>query len=164
MGWFRPAAVLLLLILTTPVGAQLAISPGTRIRVRAADSATSQPGDAARGWVIGTVVANPPPALVLAAGPVRVSYDMNEVRQVDVSRGRPNRRWRGAILGGLLSGAAFTGAVCAFSSGSCDISEDVGGFLAYYVIGAIPGAIIGGAIGARHVGKERWERVWPPGP
>ena len=35
---------------------------------------------------------------------------------------------------------------------------------AYYAVGAVPGAIAGGAIGARRHGAERWQQVWAPPP
>jgi len=161
MRWFRRPMVLGLVLLASPAAAQPVFSPGTRVRVLVADSAANHARDATQGWVIGSVVSSPPPALLLDAKTGRVSYTVGELRQIDVTRGRANKRWMGATIGGLLSGAAFTGAVCGFSSGSCNIGANVGGFLVYYATGAIPGVIVGGAMGARHVGEERWEQAWP---
>jgi hypothetical protein len=35
------------------------------------------------------------------------------------------------------------------------------GFLAYFAVGAVPGAFVGGARAARQQGPERWQQVWP---
>lgn len=45
----------------------------------------------------------------------------------------------GAVIGGLTTGAAFVGAACAFSDGSCSVSANVSGFMVYYAVGAVPG-------------------------
>ena len=88
---------------------------------------------------------------------------LTTVRQIDISRGRSDHRVLGGIIGGAISGGAFVAAACAFSDGSCDIGKHVGGFIAYYAVGAIPGVLIGRSIGSRHHGAERWEVRWATG-
>lgn len=159
---YRPAVLALCVSLVgAPAAAQFTLAPGARVRVLPADSVAIHVGDRARGWVVGTLVSSPPPALVLETPSGQLRYTVDAFRQVEASRGRADRRTAWAIVGGVLSGAAFTGAVCAFSDGSCRIGSHLGGFLAYYAVGAIPGAIVGGALGSRRVGDERWSRVWP---
>lgn len=63
------------------------------------------------------------------------------------------------LIGGLVSGAAFVGLICAFSDGSCAIGNEVGGFALYYATGAIPGVLVGGSIGSRMCGHEHWEPI-----
>ena len=141
-----------------PLGAQPPLRPGARVRVRrAADTAAATPAE----WRIGTVVSSTREALVLrpAALADSVVVPMSEIRRIDISLGRPSHRTSGAVIGALLSGAAFVGLACAFSDGSCSIGGNVGGFLGYYAVGAVPGAFVGAALGARHPGRERWRQV-----
>ena len=86
-----------------------------------------------------------------------------DLTSVAVSAGRSDRRVAGMLAGGLLSGAAFVGSVCAFSDGSCAIDGHLGGFLAYYAVGAIPGVFVGRAVGKRVRGPERWRELWSAG-
>jgi hypothetical protein len=161
-----PPACALVGAAAPPLAAQPPLAPGARVRVFAADSLLANPPRAARGWRLGTVAAVTPRTLLLetAAPASRISLELAEVTRVDVSRGRGNRRWAGAVTGGLLTGGAFVGLACAFGNGSCRPGDDVGGFLVYYAVGAIPGALAGGALGARMRGAERWRRVWPAPP
>ncbi|MHB1223949.1 MAG: hypothetical protein ACYC2G_07890 [Gemmatimonadaceae bacterium] len=146
---------------TVPVGAQPVLPAGTRVRVFT-DPLAVFPGMPERGQLTGTVVFSDPSELRLDTEPPprRIELPVAGLRRIDVSRGRPNRRLSGGMIGGLVSGAVFVGAVCAFSDGSCDVGENVGGFLAYYAVGAVPGVLIGARIGARRRGPERWETVW----
>lgn len=130
---------------------------GGRVRMQAIDSA----GVGAR-VVAGTVLALPPGYVTLQPhiGQSSIDIPLGSIRQVDVSRGFGNHRRGGMLVGGLISGTAFVGLACAFSNGSCSIGDNVGGFAAYYAVGAIHGAIVGGMIGARRRGAERWETVW----
>lgn len=150
-----------LLLLTESVTAQPSMAVGTRVRILARDTAEAR-RQTGITWYAGTVVAGPPGAMTvqLAPGQPTLVMALADVTQIDVSRGKGNRRWRGMIVGGLLSGAAFTGSVCAFSNGSCSVGSNVGGFSAYFVVGSLPGVLVGGSIGARMVGHERWETVW----
>jgi hypothetical protein len=107
-------------------------------------------------------VTNLPVALVLMPAPLSepVVLPTGEVLRVDISRGRPNHRRRGATIGGLVSGSAFVALSCWFSDGSCRVGDNVGGFLADFAVGAVPGAFVGGALGARQHEPERWQQVW----
>jgi hypothetical protein len=150
-------------LLAAPIAAQPPLTQGTRVRVFArADSLTRPAGAVSRGWIAGTVVSSTPEALVLSPAPLSepVVLPTQDVLRIDVSRGRPNHKWRGATIGGLLSGSAFVALSCWFSDGSCNVGENVGGFLAYFAVGAVPGAVVGGARGARQQGPERWQQVW----
>ena len=141
--------------------AQPSLAPGTRVRV----SIVPTSGVAAEAPVhVGTFVSSTPAAIVINTGtpPSPTTFAIGTIRQIDVSRGRPDRKWTGVVLGGLLSGGAFVALVCGFSNGSCNVGDNVGGFVAYYAVGAIPGAIVGGAIGSRHYGAERWQQIWVP--
>ena len=152
-----------------PLAAQPSLPRGTRVRVHAADTllgpaVAGAPGD----WRVGTVVASTPATLVFAPAPpassgpsvAPIALSLADVRSIDVSLGRPDRRWTGAAIGGALSGAAFVALACAFSDGSCSVGDNVGGFVLYYATGAVPGAIVGGVVGGRHHGPERWRQVW----
>ena len=146
------------LLLASALSAQPDIAPGTRVRVTV--RANVLPGGA--GQRIGTVTSTSGDAFLVrverSTDTLRLSYA--DLTRVEVSLGRKTRKLRGAIIGGLLTGSAFVSMACAFSNGSCDISKDVGGFLAYYAVGAIPGVIIGTAIGSRLHGPEQWRSVW----
>ena len=127
---------------------------------------TAAPGgeaeSATRGYV-GILKSSNQAGVVVDTGTSQpVLLPLNTVRQIDVSRGRSDRRVLGAILGGAISGTAFVAAACAFSDGSCDVGNHVGGFIAYYAVGAIPGIFVGRSIGSRHHGAERWEVGWTP--
>jgi hypothetical protein len=138
------------------------MTPGTRVRISIAPPSAAEPLHPA--WRVGRFVSSTPTTLVIDTGNVQepMGVAIGSIRQVDVSRGRPNRKWTGAAVGGLVSGGAFVALACAFSNGSCNVGDNIGGFLAYYAAGAIPGAIVGGAIGARHYGAERWQQIWVP--
>lgn len=145
-----------------PAGAQPVLPAGTRARVVMVDSTSATSGARGRGVLTGTVVSSDSTVLLLetAPPPRRIALAVAGLQRIDVSRGRPNRRAMGAVIGGLISGAAFVGAACAFSDGSCDVRGDLGGFLAYYAVGALPGALVGDRVGARRPGPERWKTVW----
>ena len=155
----RCAFAILIVVHATTGRAQPSITPGTRVRISIAPPAAVEAMQPA--WRVGRFVSRTPTTFVIDTGvhpPIEIA--IGTIRQIDVSRGRPNRKWTGAVLGGLLSGGAFVALACGFSNGSCNIGDNVGGFIAYYAVGAIPGAIVGGAIGSRHRGAERWQRVW----
>ncbi len=142
--------------------AQPPMTPGTRVRISVAPPSATEALQPA--WRVGRFVSSTPTTFVIDTGNVQepLGVAIGSIRQIDVSRGRPSRKWTGAVVGGLVSGGAFVALACAFSNGSCNVGDNVGGFLAYYAAGAIPGAIVGGAIGARHYGAERWQQVWVP--
>lgn len=152
--WWVPAlyvlgtALLLLLGFARAAEGQPLLADGTRIRVTLRSTSTP---------VIGRVHRGDPPWL---------GVDSSAMQRVDVSRGYRSRKWMGAGVGGAISSAAFISLACALSNGSCDPRQDVGGFLAYVVVGAVPGALLGGAIGAHVRGDEQWRVVWtrPPSP
>ena len=151
--------IALALAVAFPLAAQPSLRPGARIRVRTtADTLAATPAE----WRVGTVVSSTARALILRPAPLAdsVVVPMTEIRRIDLSLGQPSHRRTGAVIGGLLSGAAFVGLACAFSDGSCRVGDNVGGFLGYYAVGAVPGALVGGALGARHRGRERWEQVY----
>lgn len=158
----RCALAILIVVPGSIVRAQPPMAPGTRVRVSVAP-----PGAAEQApWRVGRFLSRTPTTFVVDTGNARepIGIAIGTIRQIDVSRGRPSRRWTGAVIGGLVSGGAFVALACAFSNGSCNVGDNVGGFLAYYGAGAIPGAIVGGAIGSRHHGAERWRQVWAPPP
>ena len=159
------------LALGSPLPAQPPLATGTRLRVLVKDTlvrdgAARTDGAAGGGWRIGAVVSAVPPTLTLETSPPgrRDAIPLAAVTRIDVSRGRPTRRGRGAVVGGLLSGGAFVGLACAFSDGSCRVGDDVGGFLLYFATGAIPGVIVGRSVGSRMRGPERWETLWTAPP
>ena len=143
-------------------GAQPSMTPGTRVRISTAPPSAVAAPTLARH--VGNFVSSTPATIVIDTGDARqpMEITIGSIRKIDVSRGRPSRKWTGALVGGLVSGGAFVGLACAFSNGSCNVGDNVGGFLAYYAVGAIPGAIVGGAIGSRHHGAERWQQIWAP--
>jgi hypothetical protein len=158
----RRLTIALAATVALPLGAQPPLRPGARVRVgMTVDSLAATPA-ASGGWWVGTVVSTSTRDLVLRPTPLAdsVVLSMAEIRRIDLSRGRPSRRWSGAVIGGLLSGGAFAAAACAFSDGSCSVSDNVGGFLGYYAVGAVPGVLVGGALGSRLRGRERWEQVY----
>ena len=139
--------------------AQPSITPGTRVRISIAPPVAVEATQPA--WRVGRFVSRTPTTFAIDTGAQQpIGIAIGAIRQIDVSRGRPNRKWTGAVLGGLLSGGAFVALACGFSNGSCNVGDNVGGFIAYYAVGAIPGAVGGGAIGARHYGAERWQQIW----
>jgi len=156
------AVAALLFLLSVSIAAQPSLPQGTRVRVftTGTPARADEPGN--HEAHVGTLVASTPTNIVIDTGSLthRVTIAVGDVRRIDVSRGASDRRWSGAVIGGLISGGAFVALACAFSDGSCKIGNNVGGFVAYYAVGAIPGALVGGAIGSRQRGPERWERVW----
>ncbi|MBL0170318.1 MAG: hypothetical protein IPP90_06220 [Gemmatimonadaceae bacterium] len=149
-------------LLATPLTAQPILSIGTRVRVWMPDSVLPIGMRDGGGIRVGTVSAMDASVLQLrsdATAPLRLP--LATLTRLEVSAGRSSHRTAGAVVGGLLSGAAFVGLACGFTDGSCAVnSGNVGGFLAYYAIGAIPGVFIGRAIGGHLTGEERWREVW----
>lgn len=159
----RGCAFAILMVAHGAVGrAQPSMTPGTRVRISTAPLSAVDAPVLARH--VGNFVSSTPATIVIDTGEVRqpMGIAIGAIRQIDVSRGRPSRKRTGALIGGLVTGGAFVGLACAFSNGSCNVGDNVGGFLAYYAVGAIPGAIVGGAIGARRYGAERWQQIWVP--
>lgn len=158
------AVAALLLLVSVSITAQPSLPQGTRVRVFTAGTPAraDEPGN--NEAHVRTLAASTPGNIVIDTGSSthRVTIAVGDVRRIDVSRGASDRKWSGAVIGGLISGGAFVALACAFSNGSCKIGNNVGGFVAYYAVGAIPGALVGGAIGSRQRGPERWERVWAP--
>jgi hypothetical protein len=136
-----------------PAQAQPAVSPGTRIRLALPDSASP---------VIATMVSGDANSLTVTdAARQSRRIPLAELLRVEVSEGRSTHRRAGATVGGLLGGALFATMACGFSDGSCAVSgSTVGGFLVYYAIGAIPGAMYGASVGSRRLGDEQWREVW----
>lgn len=155
------AVALIAQMLAAVLPAQPVVATGTRVRLWLPDSVVpAQVADVA-GLRIGSVAAMDSATLVLRAGTATHRVPLASLARLDVSEGRPSHRTAGAVIGGLVSGALFVGAACGFSDGSCDVnSGNVGGFLAYYAIGALPGVFIGRAVGGRMHGEERWREVW----
>lgn len=146
-----------------PCAAQPNAPDGARVRVFVAP--TTEGGNAASALqtYIGVLKSRGPGVVVVDTGSAQsMSIALSSVRQIDVSRGRPNRRLIGSVIGGVITGGVFVAAACAFSDGSCTIRGHVGGFIAYYAVGAIPGVLIGASIGSRRQGPERWEEAWVP--
>ncbi len=155
-------ASLFAVLLASTVGAQPVMEAGTRVRVWLPDTA---PTAASRNlpWSrVGHVESMDARTIVLRIdGGTTDRLSLTNLVQLDSSAGQSTHRMSGAIVGGLLSGAAFVGMVCGFSDGSCAVNGgNVGGFLGYYAIGAIPGVFIGRAVGGRMRGDDRWIVVW----
>jgi hypothetical protein len=138
--------------------AQALIAVGTEVRV------TTTAGDcAAPTPCIGRWATSTPDSTVLdevrARG--RVALARATVTRLEVGE-RSRQRWTGALIGGALTAAAFVSLACSLSNGSCDVnSGNVGGFVGYVAVGALPGALIGGAIGQRIRGDVVWRQVLP---
>ena len=162
----QPALAALFIGLAFPLAAQPTLPVGTRVRVLTRDTLQGPSRNASRVWQVGSVASSTPftVALDLAPSEAPRTRSLADVTRIEVSRGWSTRRRSGMVVGGLVSGAAFVSLACAFSNGSCRVGDQVGGFLLYYATGAIPGVLVGGAIGSHLRGGERWEQVWrsPP--
>ena len=146
-----------------PCAAQPTLPQGARVRVLVTNSSPAPSSVSAPQAYVGTLRSTGESRVVIDTGSgAPIALALGSIRRIDVSRGRPNRRLIGSIIGGAISGGIFVAAACAFSDGSCDIGSHVGGFVAYYAVGAIPGVFIGGAIGSHHYGAERWREAWAP--
>ena len=141
---------------------EISVSPGTRVRVTTLPSLAVDTSGRQLVRHVGRVVSSTPTDFEFVSESSRWTRVLafSQVSQLDVSAGRKSRALAGGVLGGLLSGGAFVGTACAFSSGSCDIGSNAGGFLGYYAVGAIPGAIVGAVVGRRLHGAERWRTLW----
>ena len=160
----RPLMLALaVLLISLPLRAQPTLNPGVRVRVYSSDSAVSS---VLREALTGRVSRSTPSTLLLVADPsgTEVSLPSHSLLRIDVSAGRGTHAVAGGVIGGLISGAGFVGLACAFSNGSCRIDNHVGGFLAYYAVGAIPGAVVGVAMGSRMHTPERWRTIWVRAP
>lgn len=142
-AWVVGTALLLLLLSARSLAGQPPLAEGARVRLTVLPPATSP--------VIGVIRRDQAPWLGVAP---------SALQRIDVSAGYRTHKWSGAAIGGVLTSVAFVQLACALSNGSCDPGQDVGGFLAYAAVGAIPGALVGGAIGSRLRGTERWRVVW----
>ena len=157
----RCAFAILIVVHGATGRAQPSITPGARVRISVAPPVAVDAMQPA--WRVGRFVSRTATTFVIDTGVQQpIGIGIGAIRRIDVSRGRPNRKWTGAVLGGLVSGGAFVALACGFSNGSCNVGDNVGGFIAYYAVGASPGALVGGAIGARHYGAERWQQIWVP--
>ncbi len=156
---FRAGALFIgLLSGTGTLGAQVAdVSPGARIRFRAPPVVATR--------VTGTVLERHADTLLVGpekGSPFRVT--LGALTTLDLSQGKS--RAEGAKVGALWSvGFYAIYAIAIASSGdSCDGSTPctntnapkAGELVAFTVVGAIPGAVIGALIG-----REKWERVVP---
>lgn len=147
--------------LVLPCAAQPTLPPGTRVRVFVTEAPGAAGSVSASRAYVGTLKSSGGSRVVIdTESGEPLSFPLSSVRHIDVSRGRTSRRVIGSIIGGAITGGVFVAAACAFSDGSCDVGSHVGGFLAYYAVGAIPGVFIGGSIGSRHYGAERWREAW----
>jgi surface antigen len=143
--------------------AQPLLDRGTRVRVSIGGGLPETGGrPQATQSLSGLVASMDTAAIVVALGSgMERHVPLQSLLRIEVSAGHGSRRTAGTIVGGLVSGALFVGAACGFSDGSCGVSSsNVGGFLAYYAVGALPGVFIGRAIGARMQGEERWRELW----
>ncbi len=143
---------LALLAASTVLGAQPSPPTGTRVRLITGAGVTA----------VGTLVSMDSSAIVTRDDDAHLDTTATaSLTCLQVSEGRASRATVGAVVGGLLSGGAFVGMVCGMSSGSCAVNGgNVGGFLGYYAVGAIPGVFIGRAIGGRMRGEESWSEIW----
>lgn len=148
----------LVLLLSHPLSAQPALDRGSRVRVYSADPAAA----ALRQALIGRVVRSMPDSLSLVTDPParEVSLPSQSLSRIDVSVGRATHALAGGVIGGLVTGGGFVALACAFSSGSCRVGNQVGGFIGYYAVGAIPGVVVGAMVGSRMQGPERWRTIW----
>lgn len=155
----RVTLLLLPLFISLPLRAQPTLDPGTRVRIYSADSIAAS---ALRQARIGRVSRSTPSALSLIPdqSALEVSVPSQSLVRIDVSAGRGTHAVAGGVIGGLITGGGFVALACAFANGSCRISNQVGGFLAYYAVGAIPGAVVGAVLGSRMQGPERWRTIW----
>lgn len=155
----RVMLALAALLSSFPVYAQPTLNPGVRVRVYRSDSAVSS---ALREALTGRVSRSTPNTLLLVADPsgLEVSISPRSLLRIDLSAGRGTHAVAGGVIGGLISGGGFVALACAFSNGSCRIGNRLGGFLAYYAVGAIPGAVVGVAVGSRMHTPERWRTIW----
>jgi hypothetical protein len=135
------------------LGAEGLVSPGERVRFRAASV-----GD---GRQQGTVVEQDASALTikLKAGgdPIRVPLDAFE--RIEVARGQRRHFWTGAAVG-FVPGFAF-GFLVGSALGCDDQGPDCNAFGDALALGAILGAgtaVVGGLVGLL-VKSDRWERV-----
>lgn len=142
-----------------PVAAQPTLDPGSRVRIYWADTGAVS---ALPQALIGRVSHRTPSALSVVPdrSALEVSVPLPSLLRIDVSAGRGTHAVAGGIIGGLISGGGFVALACAFANGSCRVGNQLGGFLAYYAAGAIPGAIVGVAVGSRIPGPERWRPSW----
>lgn len=147
------------LLISLPLRAQPTLNPGVRVRVYSSDSAVSS---ALREALTGRVSRSTPSSLLLVTdySGLEVSVPSQSLLRIDLSAGHGTHALAGGVIGGLISGGGFVALACAFSNGSCRISNHVGGFLAYYAVGAIPGAVVGVAVGSRKHTAERWRTIW----
>jgi hypothetical protein len=152
--------------LTSTASAQTpALSSGVRIRWRALE----------REARIGTVVGLVSDTLVAIderdTSTCRVP--LSSLEGLDVSKGRPNRAGRYALVGGLAGGLAAIGVLAVLASAteeavdpllgpSTTSTTDAGPYVTVGLIGAAAGAVIGGAVGAASRQPERWEAVELP--
>ncbi len=136
----------------TSLPAQSPVAVGTRVRVFFRASNASP--------VIGVVQRQDADALRMIVSARDTVFPFAQLQRIEISGGRSNHRWRGAAIGGAISSLAFVEMACAMSNGSCSPGQDIGGFLVYAAVGAVPGALVGGYVGARMTGEERWRAVW----
>ena len=104
----RCALAILIVVPGSIVRAQPPMAPGTRVRVSVAP-----PGAAEQApWRVGRFLSRTPTTFVIDTGNARepIGIAIGTIRQIDVSRGRPSRRWTGAVIGGLVSGRRLRGA------------------------------------------------------
>jgi hypothetical protein len=156
-------ALFLALAIAVVLGAQPVIPAGTRVRVWAPDTILGNPAASATGWRIGIVAASSPEHLSLRPDGERAAANLPWVAlvRVESSLGATSRWRAGALIGGVITGAGFVSLACAMSSGSCAVSGDnAGGFVLYFLTGAIPGALVGAGIGSRFRDDERWDPLW----
>lgn len=146
-----------LLLIATRAGAQAApeadpvVQSGSRVRIISMDSLR----------VIGRVeTINDERLLVQRGQGASVAVPIASIRSVEISRGYRSRAAKGALIGGLSTGAAV--AVLVFAGTDPDDSEREEEALILGTLATLPGAAIGTLVGYL-TSPERWVRAVVPG-
>lgn len=139
---------------------------GARIRVTVGCESASRPAPESRSVCrfVGTLAGWRTDSIDLDVDGARSTYDLNALRQVEVSRGLRSHKLLGAGLG-FVVGAAGTFQLLNYggSTGKCNQSEnqdaiDAPYCLGIYGLGGLAGAGLGALIGSR-IKTESWQSL-----
>jgi len=122
---------------------------GQRVKLREAGGG--------RSWIEGRVVAQDAQSLEILLEEGTMSVPLEEIEKLEISRGKARNAGTGALVGGIVVGAAGLGLGIAMAS---DDFFDTSGsdVVAVTFLGIAAGALVGGAIGAA-IKTEKWDEV-----